>query len=236
MGREKVFRFKQFSLLNDKTAMKVGTDGVLLGCWCDVCGAERVLDVGTGCGLIAIMVAQRNPHALIKGIDIDEGAVEEARYNAEQSPWANRISIQLTDFNEFHSDEKFDLVVSNPPYFKNALHAPEPARNQARHMTGLSIEQLIMKSAELLSEYGRLCLVTPTELESEIMALCGERRLFITKKTKVFTKINSCAKRVLWQICRQQEAPESADLYVYQADGKFTEEYIALCKEFYLHM
>ena len=91
MTRENTFRFKQFAVLNDKTAMKVGTDGVLLGAWCDVCEAKSVLDVGTGCGLIALMIAQRNADCNIDCIDIDEGAIEEARINADNSPWSDRI-------------------------------------------------------------------------------------------------------------------------------------------------
>ena len=98
MAREKVFRFKQFSVLNDKTAMKVGTDGMLLGVWCDVSNAHRVLDVGTGCGLISLMVAQRKPNAIIHGIDIDEGAIAEARHNFIQSPWSSRLSAEVADF------------------------------------------------------------------------------------------------------------------------------------------
>ena len=116
MGREKVFRFKQFSLLNDKTAMKVGTDGVLLGCWCDVSKAKRVLDVGTGCGLIALMIAQRQPDALIYGIDIDEGAVEEASYNAEHSPWHHRLRLHCADFNHFDCDLSTFLIVRSNCY------------------------------------------------------------------------------------------------------------------------
>ena len=236
MGREKVFRFKQFSLLNDKTAMKVGTDGVLLGCWCDVSKAKRVLDVGTGCGLIALMIAQRQPDALIYGIDIDEGAVEEASYNAEHSPWHHRLRLHCADFNHFDCDEKFDLIVSNPPYFKNALPAQEMARNQARHMTELSIQQLITKSTELLAEKGIICLITPVEIESEIMALCGEKRLFVAKETRVFTKINSGAKRILWQLSKNVVESVTSDLYIYGTNGQYTPEYIALCKDFYLHM
>ena len=101
MAREKIFRFKQFGVLNDKTAMKVGTDGVLLGAWCDVGGARRVLDVGTGCGLIALMVAQRNQGAAVTAIDIDDEAVGEARINIARSPWSDRVEALCVDFNDF---------------------------------------------------------------------------------------------------------------------------------------
>lgn len=105
MTRENTFRFKQFAVLNDKTAVKVGTDGVLLGAWCDVREAKRVLDVGTGCGLIALMIAQRNADCIIDCIDIDEGAIEEAKINADNSPWSDRIHPFTADFKYFNTDK-----------------------------------------------------------------------------------------------------------------------------------
>ena len=111
MGRSKTFHFKQFDVLNDKTAMKVGTDGVLLGAWCNVSGARRVLDVGTGCGVIALMVAQRNPDASVLGIDIDASGVEEASYNFAHSPWGDRLEARCVDFNDLDFSAAFDLVV-----------------------------------------------------------------------------------------------------------------------------
>ena len=120
MGRrEKIFRFKQFEVVNDRTAMKVGTDGVLLGAWCPVAEARRVLDVGTGCGVIALMVAQRNRQALIEGIDIDQDSIAEARLNFANSPWNNRLTAIEGDFNDMDGDARYDLIVSNPPYFTN---------------------------------------------------------------------------------------------------------------------
>ena len=123
MTREKIFRFKQFGVLNDKTAMKVGTDGVLLGAWCDVAGARRVLDVGTGCGLIALMVAQRNKGAAVTAIDIDDEAVGEARINIARSPWSDRVEALCVDFNDFAAQEPYDLIVSNPPFFTEDVMA-----------------------------------------------------------------------------------------------------------------
>ena len=143
MGREKVFRFKQFAVLNDRTAMKVGTDGVLLGAWCPVEGIHRVLDVGTGCGVIALMVAQRNSEAVITGIDIDEGAIEEAGLNYANSPWSERLTATLADFNDMKDNDRFDLIVSNPPYFTNGVLPTGDARTTARHTGSLSYRQLI---------------------------------------------------------------------------------------------
>ena len=123
MSREYTFRFKKFRVINDKTAMKVGTDGVLLGAWCDVSAATSVLDVGAGCGLIALMIAQRNDHAMIDAIDIDCCAVEEAYINFHDSPWGGRLNVREADFNIFANScvKKYDLIVSNPPFFSNGV-------------------------------------------------------------------------------------------------------------------
>ena len=127
MGREKVFKFKQFAVLNDRTAMKVGTDGVLLGAWCPVEGARRVLDVGTGCGVIALMVAHRNTDAVIDAIDIDHDAIDEATLNFANSPWSERLTAIEGDFNNLNTAVGYDLIVSNPPYFTDSLLPPDEA-------------------------------------------------------------------------------------------------------------
>ena len=146
MGREKVFKFKRFAVVNDRSAMKVGTDGVLLGAWCPVDGAKRVLDVGTGCGVIALMVSQRNPTATIVGIDIDHDAIEEATANFGHSPWSERLTAIEGDFNEWTTDEGFDLIVSNPPTSPTACcpretAAPRPATPPRSPIANSSREQ-----------------------------------------------------------------------------------------------
>ena len=124
--RESVFRFKQFAVRNSMAAMKVGTDGVLLGAWCPVEGALRVLDVGTGTGLIALMVAQRNVSAMIDAVDIDHAACDEAGFNVANSPWHERINVECCDFMEYCGcGVGYDLIVSNPPYFDNGLLPPD---------------------------------------------------------------------------------------------------------------
>ena len=188
MTRENTFRFKQFAVLNDKTAMKVGTDGVLLGAWCDVCEAKSVLDVGTGCGLIALMIAQRNADCNIDCIDIDEGAIEEARINADNSPWSDRIHPFMSDFKQFICDKKYDLIVSNPPFFNNGVLAPDKSRQNARHTVELSFEQLIHKAISLLSDKGKLCLISATDAEEEITKSCAEVGAFVNQKVVIYTK------------------------------------------------
>ena len=119
-----MFRFKQFTVCDERSAMKIGTDGVLLGAWTDIEGDSRILDVGTGTGLIALMLAQRNASAEIVGVDISHEAIEEARDNFLNSPWAKRLSVTEGDVCSFESNEKFDHIVSNPPYFVDSLHSP----------------------------------------------------------------------------------------------------------------
>ena len=236
MGREKIFRFKRFAVVNDRTAMKVGTDGVLLGAWCPVCGAQRVLDVGTGCGVIALMVAQRNEHALIKGIDIDPGAIEEAALNFANSPWSDRLTAQLQDFNKLESRESYDLIVSNPPYFTDSLLPPDAARTLARHTATLSYRQLIEGAAQRLTDDGSLALISPTEAEGTIIEAATFASLPVCCLTRVIPVEGGAAKRILWLLSRHDIPYHENTLTIAHNDGAFTSEYVSLTGDFYLKM
>lgn len=156
-----MFRFKQFTIEQDECAMKVGTDGVLLGAWAR--GGSRVLDVGTGTGIIALMMAQRYPDAHILGIDIDEGAVRQATTNVLSSPFSSRIRIQQTTFQDMDDSFAgcFDAIVSNPPFFIDSLAAPDEQRHLARHTATLTYAELMQTAWRLLSDDGELSVVVP---------------------------------------------------------------------------
>lgn len=196
------FQFKQFYIAHDRCAMKVGTDGVLLGCWAITPPYPspqgrgiRILDVGTGSGLIARMLMQRFPEAEVEGIDIDEAAVEQARgngvnaYLSSLQEWSNH-KPQITN-------HQYDLIVSNPPYFQNSLKNPDKGRELARHTDTLSYEELLYHSARLLSEHGRLAIILPAEAEQEIRALAAQHSLYLTRVTRVYSKETKPARRVL---------------------------------------
>ncbi len=146
------FTFKQFTIWHDKCAMKVGTDGVLLGAWAPVENCKRILDVGTGTGLIAIQLAQRAPQANITAVEIDKIAANQASDNVRNSPWANRIEVICADFRHYTPNERFDMIVSNPPYFINSLKCGNEQRNTARHTDELNYNLLFSHSATLLHE------------------------------------------------------------------------------------
>ena len=236
MGREKIFRFKQFSVVNDRTAMKVGTDGVLLGAWCPVEGARRVIDVGTGCGVIALMIAQRNPDALIDGIDIDQPSIEEAGLNFARSPWGDRLTAQRQDFNAMVADQRYDLVVSNPPFFTNGILPDGAARTTARHTLSLSYRQLIEGSERLLSDDGSLALISPTDAEREIIEAAAFSSLPLRRLTRVIPVDGAAPKRTLWLLSRRNVPYREDSLTITRADGAFTPEYTALTHPFYLKM
>ena len=180
------FQFKQFFVRHDRCAMKVGTDGVLLGCWSGYDAAAagsptiphryhyaRCLDIGTGSGLIALMLAQRFPDALIDAIDIDKAAVEQAAENFAASPWSDRLHAYCAKLQEWSivNSQLYSLIVSNPPYFQNSLKNPDKGRQTARHTDTLSFSELIHHSTRLLSENGILALILPAEAESEVCEL-----------------------------------------------------------------
>lgn len=230
-----MFRFKQFSVDDSLSAMKIGTDGVLLGAWARVEGCRSILDVGTGTGLIALMAAQRNAEAHITAIDIDAMAAEEARLNAQHSPWAHRITVLRADVRSFVTDAKFDHIVSNPPYFNDSLRSPDVARSTARHTDTLGYAELVALAERMLCEGGRLSVVLPAD--------CAPRfrreafgRLWLSRQTDVVTREGEEPKRSLMEFVLASEPmmPRCNSLTIHRCDGTYTEEYRHLTEDFYL--
>ena len=245
------FKFKQFTVWHDRCAMKVGTDGVLLGAWCPVgelrsLGVQefrsfkgfKVLDVGTGSGLIALMLAQRLPEAQISAIDIDSGAVEQAKYNFGVSPWADRLECHQQALQELEGEGLYDLIVSNPPYFQDCLKNPDSQRAMARHTDTLSYEELLKHSARLLTKEGIIALVLPIEAEQQIITLAQSLGLYPTHITHVYPKPGKAAKRLLIAFSPSPLAyrlsPIAYCLTLESETAPRSEAYIELTKEFYL--
>ncbi|MBR4213100.1 MAG: methyltransferase [Bacteroidales bacterium] len=245
------FQFKQFSVKQDAAAMKVGTDGVLLGAWVSLRGNERMaLDVGTGTGLIALMLAQRSASLSIVGIDIDSAAAEEAAANFADSPWADRLKalpVRLQDYvseavshgvaNEFVHGvsggetpvaRRFDLIVSNPPFFKASLKAPEARRRAARHDDTLPPAELIAAARQLLSPAGRLAVIYPPEEARAFVLEAEAAGLYLTRLTRVISVAGQPPKRHLLEFSRTAGMPRFDDLVIGSA------EYRNLTGDFYL--
>lgn len=230
------FSFKQFTVYHDRCAMKVGTDGVLLGAWADVSSSQKILDVGTGTGLIALMLAQRCVEARITAIDIDGEAVLQARENMNASPWGNRMEAVLQDLKTFQPDVLFDTIVSNPPFFVDSLKCPDDQRNRARHTDTLPACFLLRKSAELLEEGGGLSLILPAEQTEGLITLAEGEGLYLSRLTSVITRPGLPPKRSLMEFRKQVSACEKNSLIVELARHVYTEDYIALTRDFYLKM
>ncbi len=230
--REQVFRFKQFSVENSLAAMKVGTDGVLLGAWTDTNGCDTALDVGTGCGLISLMLAQRNPSLSITGIDIVDEAVAEASKNFHASPWGDRLRAEVIDFNILAGDvsKSFDLIVSNPPFYLTDIHSPDKMRTAARHGHNLTPLTLIEGCKNgVLATRGRLCMITPAEQADEIEFRAALAGLYVARRTDVHTKAQAPARRILWDI-RKGVGKTISDTLLIGSDT-----YTSLTSPFYLH-
>lgn len=230
------FRFKQFFIEDSKCAMKVGTDGVLLGAWCPVKvisiqhSVFRILDVGTGSGLIARMLMQRCPKAEVDGIDIDKAAVEQACENGVCA-----FHAQLQNW-KLEIGNYYDLIVSNPPYFQNSLKNPDAGRMTARHTDTLSYKDLMHHCARLLKEDGQLALILPADAETAVRGLAAAERLSLTHITRVYSKEGKPAKRVLLAFSNQLSviSPIEDTLVLEDEKGGRSAAYSELTKDFYL--
>ena len=227
------FRFKQFAVEQDDVAMKVGTDGVLLGAWADCEGAKRILDIGTGTGVIALMMAQRNVEAKIHAVEIDETASKRARSNFDLSPWAERLEVECCAVQEFAPSEKFDLIISNPPYFVDSLLPPDAKRSTARHTHDLSFEELDKAVCRLLAEDGRFALILPTTEFDKYLAIT---QLCLCRRCDVHPTVGSPTKRVMAEFAKQKVDTVVLENITIEQErrGDYTEEYRTLTKDFYL--
>lgn len=230
------FTFKQFTVYHDRCAMKVGTDGVLLGAWTDVSNARRILDIGTGTGLIALMVAQRTTNVQITAIDIDAEAVNQARENVSSSPWKNRVGVMLQDVCTYTSDTGFDTIVSNPPYFIDSLKCPDSQRATARHTDTLDAPRLLEKVAELLTPDGRFSLILPADQTDELLRIAKTQGLYPSRWTQVITRPGLPPKRSLVEFRKTHQNYSVKELVVELDRHVYSEDYIALTKEFYLKL
>lgn len=254
------FQFKQFFVRHDKCSMKVGTDGVLIGCWCPTANFKfqnsnlRILDVGTGSGLIALMLAQRFADAQIDAIDIDKASCLQARENFNASPWAERLHAAHCSLKELSASTfschqlplskggggcpTYDLIVSNPPYFVNSLKAPDAARCAARHNDTLPFDVLMAESARRLAPDGTLAVIVPSEAEAELQALAAANGLQCTQRCLVYPKTGRPAKRVLlaWQRTKATAIHGGLTTHLTLEDeqGGRSLDYQQLTRDFYL--
>ena len=234
---ESTFRFKHFTVHQDKCAMKVGTDGVLLGAWINPGNSKLILDVGTGSGLIALMLAQKIA-SRIDAIDIDESAYTQARENFLISPWFKQLNIYHQSFQEFASaaSVQYDLIVSNPPYFHNASKPAEESRLCARHHDQLSFKELVDGVKKILSPTGKFCVVLPQKEGMEFMDLAMRNSLFCKRLTKVKTKADGMDKRLLMEFTHNFGFMIESCLTIKEKDGSFSKEYVELTENYFLNL
>lgn len=231
------FTFKQFFVAHDRCAMKVGTDGVLLGAWAPLGQARRVLDIGCGSGLIALMLAQRSgDEVTIDAVELDEAAAGQARENAAESPWPQRIRVHAQDIHHYaqrHAAE-YDLIVSNPPYFEPAVACRDQARHNARYTETLTHGALLACAAQLLAEQGTFCVVLPHDVGAEFERLALQSGWHTAVKVNVSDRADTPLHRVLVALTRRETPLQAQALAIKQADGSYTDDFRRLITDFYL--
>ncbi len=227
------FQFKKFRIEQAGAAMKVGTDGVLLGAWVDVQDVESVLDIGTGTGMIALMLAQRS-QANVLAVEIEKNAYLQATDNVEQSTWANRIRVKHADVLQI-SDNAFDLVICNPPFFTNSYKANTIQRSTARHNDSLPFERLMEKVASLLRPNGRFALIVPTDTVPIFNQLAKINLLSPSKIITIWPKKSKISKRTLLEYKKETTQTQIGEITIMESDGSYTDEFVKLVKEFYLN-
>lgn len=235
------FRFKSFEVSHHRSSMKVGVDAVLLGAWAGI-NPKKILDVGTGCGVISLMLSQRFLEATVDAIDIDENSIEEAKENFDRSLWNNRLRVCLANFAEFSCHfrdncRQYDLIVSNPPYFDSGIENPVTSREKARHQSSLSVFSLLEKSKDLMAESGRLSMIFPAEFYEKVRKVSERERYVLLRECRIRNRPEREEKRVMMEFGKRDFYEdvkfETKHLVMFEG-GEPTEEYRHLCKDFYL--
>lgn len=233
MSKAKTFHFKKFSINQDLCAMKVGIDSVVLGAWSINTKAEQILDIGTGTGILALMSAQATK-ATIDAVEIEESAYQQAQENTLQSPYKDRITIHHSAIQDFKPNNKYSLIISNPPYFNNSLKASTEARTTARHTDLLSFEELLDCASRLMHPEGELKLILPHDALNVIRGIGEKFDLFIKEQVSVIGKEGKTPNRILLCFGFRQQDTKTNTLYIRNAGGEYTEEFKSLTQDFYL--
>lgn len=236
-GQSSVFKFKQFDIVQNASAMKVGTDGVLVAAWAQSENTETILDIGSGTGLIGLMLCQRFTHARVIGIEIDSSAHQESEGNIARSPWPERMVTINTDIQGFADshNQTFDLIVSNPPFFTSQYLPATQQRSTARHTNELSYDVLLRCANKLLDKNGRFCLILPADAQSEIEKLCCKYLLKVNRICYIKPTPDKPPKRILISIAHQAY-PLQIEEIIIEDKGRhqYSAEYKDLTKDFYL--
>lgn len=231
MKKNEVFRFKQFDVFHEINAQKVSTDSVLLGAWADLENSNRILDIGTGCGVLALMAAQRNLQTEIIAIEIENSFAEEAAINFINSPFSKRIILVNEDVRNY-SGEKFNNIICNPPYFSNSLKSDQNSRNQARHDLNLSFESLAETVSKLLHKDGKVSLVISEARKPEIVKSFFTFELYVTRCCDIKHTLDSSVSLVLLEFQTEKKELFSSIELIIKKGNEFTDDYKKLLSEF----
>jgi tRNA1Val (adenine37-N6)-methyltransferase len=229
------FHFKKFSISHDRSTHKVGTDGVLLGAWVNIGDAKTILDIGTGSGVVALMLAQRTAdEVMIDAVELQEGDALQARENVSNSPWPNKVNVIHSSIQNFRSEVQYDLIVSNPPYFVNSWLPPDENRSKARHSNDLSFSELLDAVNRLLKPDGRFSVVLPFTEGNEFIRLAETLSFRPIKKLTFQSRQNKPIERLLIEFSHIRCEVKTEELLLYKVNEEWTEAYRTLTRDFYL--
>lgn len=233
------FTFKQFFVAHDRCAMKVGTDGILLGAWAPVAGVKRILDIGSGSGLLALMLAQRTEASVtIDAVELDTSAAQQASENMAESPWASRVRVECADILIWATEQtaRYDLIVSNPPYYEPGVECATPEREQARYTGSLDHQALLVSAANLISEEGFFCVVLPESTGNAFIKKAQGIGWHLRLRTDIADTEGRLPHRVLLALSPKEGECFSDRMVIRGPDQRYSEDYTALTQPFYLFM
>ncbi|WP_206194028.1 tRNA(1)(Val) (adenine(37)-N(6))-methyltransferase TrmN [Serratia microhaemolytica] len=232
------FTFKQFFIAHDRCAMKVGTDGVILGAWVNIERTQRVLDIGCGSGLIALMIAQRTAtDVFIDAVELDEAAAIQARDNVRASPWPEKVTVHHQDIHHFvaPNDDSYDLIVSNPPYFEPAVACRDSARADARYTQKLTHRGLLDCAQRLISDDGRFCLILPYRVGENFQQQARQQGWYSAHRLTISDRDDTANHRMILTLTRQKQPEQQAHLVIKNTEGGYSAQFCQLIGDFYLH-
>jgi tRNA1Val (adenine37-N6)-methyltransferase len=238
MARNSSFRFKNFTVQQDKCAMKVCTDACVLGAWADISDADYILDIGAGTGLLSLMVAQRNSYGMIDAVEIDAEAFYQAGENVENSPFGDRIKLFHSAVQEFTSEHKYDVIITNPPFFQSDLLSPLDKKNIAHHAKSLDFAELLAAIDRLLSDQGKFNILFPVDEGKQFLLKAEQAGWILSRKLTLFHHEGKKPFRQLMTFQRSEtvmDVPVNEELCIYETDGAtYNNAFKALLKDFYL--